>query len=119
MPGFDRTGPMGAGPMTGGARGRCNPATAGTIPASAGGYVYGRGLAMRRGFRGGFGPGQGRGRGYGRGYGGYSFVSAPTYPADSAAEIAMLKAQADYMKNSLDAINTRISELEKKPSEET
>ena len=34
MPGFDRTGPMGAGPMSGGARGRCNPAMAGNIPAS-------------------------------------------------------------------------------------
>jgi hypothetical protein len=49
MPGFDRTGPMGAGPMTGGARGRCNPATAGTVPAYAGGYGYGRGLGFCQG----------------------------------------------------------------------
>lgn len=28
MPGFDRTGPAGQGPMTGGARGVCNPSTA-------------------------------------------------------------------------------------------
>ena len=52
MPGYDRTGPMGAGPMTGGARGRCNPATVGPIPADTGGY--GRGLGLRRGFRGGY-----------------------------------------------------------------
>ena len=50
MPGFDRTGPMGAGPMTSGARGLCNPATAGTIPAYAGMYGYGRDLGLRRGF---------------------------------------------------------------------
>ena len=119
MPGFDRTGPMGAGPMTGGARGRCNPATAGTIPAYAGGYGYGRGLGLRQGFRGGYGPGQGRGRGYGRGYGGYPFVGVPAVPVDTAAEIDMLKAQADSMKNSLDAIYSRIDELEKKPADES
>ncbi len=38
MPGFDRTGPMGAGSMTGGARGRCNPAAVGINPAYAGKY---------------------------------------------------------------------------------
>ena len=65
MPGFDRTGPMGAGPMTGGAGGRCNPATAAMVTAYAAGYGYGRGLGLRRGFRGGYGPGgRGRGRGY-------------------------------------------------------
>ena len=66
MPGFDRTGPMGAGPMTGGARGLCNPATAGAVRAYGGyaggyGYGYGRGMGFRRGFRGGYGPGMGMG----------------------------------------------------------
>ena len=88
MPGFDRTGPMGAGPMTGGARGYCNPATAGTMPAIAGGYGYGRGLGLRRGFRGVFGPGRGRGRGFGRGYGWYPPPVSPVYPTDAASEIA-------------------------------
>ena len=46
MPGFDRTGPMGKGPMTGGGFGRC------------GGGFGGRG----------FGYGAGAGRGYGRGF---------------------------------------------------
>ena len=118
MPGFDRTGPMGAGPMTGGNRGRCNPATTGTIPAYTGGYGYGRGLGLRRGFKGGCYPGRGGGRGNGRGYGGYPFAGAPAFPVDAAAEIDMLKAQADQMKNSLDAINTRIGELGGKPPEE-
>jgi hypothetical protein len=109
---------MGAGPMTGGARGRCNPVTAGTIPAFAGGYGYGRGLAMRRGFRGAYGPGGGRGRGYGRGFGWYSPAAGPDYSMDAAGEIDMLKADAEYMKKSLDAINKRIEELSKKPAEE-
>ena len=63
MPGYDRTGPMGVGPMTGGVRGRCNPATVGNIPAYADGYGYGRSLGLRRGFRGGSGSGMGRGGG--------------------------------------------------------
>ena len=118
MPGFDGTGPMGAGPMTGGARGRCNPATAGTVPAYAGGYGYGRGLGLRRGFRGGFGPGAGLRRGYGRGYGWYPPVAGPVYPADAVDEMDMLKAEADYLKKSLDAISARIDALKKKPAEE-
>ena len=117
MPGFDRTGPMGAGPMTGGARGRCNPATAGNIPAYAGGYGYGRGLGLRRGFRGGYGPGRGWGRGYGRGYGGYPPAAGSAYSMDATGEMDMLKADADYMQNSLDAIKKRIEELSVKPAE--
>jgi len=117
MPGFDQTGPVGAGPMTGGARGRCNPATAGTIPAFAGGYGYGRGSGLRHGFRGGYGSGQGRGRGVGRGYGWYPPAAGPGYSMDPAGEMDMLKVEADYLQKSLEAINKRIEELETKPAE--
>ena len=117
MPGFDRTGPMGEGPMTGGARGRCNPATAGTIPFYAGRYGYGRGLGLRRGFRGGFDFRMGRGRRPGRGYGWFPPAMGPVYPVDAAGEIDMLKAQAESLKNSLDAINERIAALDQKPTE--
>jgi len=120
MPGFDRKGPVGAGPMTGGRRGFCNPATAGYNPAY-GGYGYGRGLGLRRGFRGGYGPGMGRG--YGRGYGwvppAAGPVYAPVYPMSAAGEIDMLREKAEYMKNSLDAINRRIDALEKQPTDPT
>ena len=119
MPGFDRTGPMGVGPMTGGARGRCNPITAETIPAFAGGYGYGRGLALRRGFRGGYGPGRGRGRGYGRGFGWYPPALGPAYSMDAASELDMLKTDAEYMQKSLNAINKRIDELSEKPDKES
>jgi hypothetical protein len=116
MPGFDQTGPMGAGAMSGGGRGHCNPAMAGNIPAYAGGYGYGRGLGLRRGFRGGCGPGKGRGRAGGRGYGWVPPVAGPAYPMDAASEMDMLKADADYLKKSLEAIEKRIEELRGKPA---
>ena len=115
MPGYDRTGPVGAGPKTGGARGLCNSAAVGTIPAFAGGRRgYGRGLALRRGFRGGFDPGMGRG--FGRGYRWYPPALGSSYPAEAASEMDMLKADADYLQKSLDAINQRIDELSVKPA---
>jgi len=43
--GLKKTGPMGVGPMTGGTKGLCNPATAGTIPAYTGGYDNGKGFS--------------------------------------------------------------------------
>ena len=120
MPGFDRTGPTGAGPMTGGARGRCNPARAGAIPTYAGGYGSGRGLGLRRGFRSRFGPSAGLRRSYGRGSGWewYPPVADRLYPQEAADEMDMLKSEADYLKKSLDAISTRIDALEKKSAEE-
>ena len=113
MPGFDRTGPQGAGPMTGGRRGYCNPATAGSAPAYFGGYGYGRGLGLGRGPRGGYGPVRGMGRGYGREYGWYPVPSDPVYSAGAVGEIEILKEQAEEMKRSLAAISNRISEMEK------
>ena len=110
MPAFDGTGPSGAGPMTGGARGFCAPAGAGYRPAYGRGYGYGRGFGRGGGFRRGFGPGYGRSQWYGPANG------AP-YPMDPAQEMNMLKAEADAMKSDLDEINRRIEGLEKKPSE--
>jgi hypothetical protein len=87
MPGFDGTGPSGRGPMTGGARGWCNPQSAASqgyaanrpnnaapVPptygtratASTRGQIFGRGRPRwgLRGLRGrGFRGGRGRGRG--------------------------------------------------------
>ena len=114
MPGFDGSGPMGAGSMTGGARGLCNPANAGYNPQFARGY--GRGMGLRRGFRGGAGQGMDVGAGYGRGLGFYPPAGGTFSQMTAKDEINMLKANADYMKNSLDEINKRIKELEKEPS---
>ncbi|MDY0131829.1 MAG: DUF5320 domain-containing protein [Desulforegulaceae bacterium] len=48
MPGMDKTGPNGAGPMTGGARGYCSGNFQGARNPS--GYGYGRGGGFRRRF---------------------------------------------------------------------
>ena len=85
MPGYDGTGPQGMGPMTGGARGYCNPGAAG----------YGRGL--RRGFR----------------AGGTLPAYPPVYPHGGTSEVSALKARAAVVKNTLDEINRRIAELDK------
>jgi len=91
MPGGDRTGPMGWGPMTGRAAGYCAgypvPGYLNPIP-GRGWFGVGRGGFPRGGgrgrtFGGGFGFGRGRGRGRGRwgfGYGLGWEVPYGTYP---------------------------------------
>ena len=109
MPGLDRSGPEGVGPMTGGGRGRCNPAALEYGAGFAGGY-YARGGGRGRGFRGGYSNGFGIRRRF-------AWNSQPAYgaalPVDETSELNMLKAEADYMKNTLDQINRRVEELEK------
>ena len=123
MPGLDGTGPWGAGPMTGGARGFCNPAWSGGARPWFRGW-FGRGFGGRgRGFGRGFGAGFARGRGLGRGFGWRAFAPAwgpwygpaygPGYAVDPSEEVDMLKAEAEAMKEALDDINKRIEELEK------
>ena len=113
MPGFDRSGPMGAGSMTGGRRGLCNPANANMGIPFAGRYGYGRGMGRTYGFRGGYGTGRGIRKGFCRGFGWYPPVYESMFPTNQTSEINMLKAEADSMKNVLEAINQRIAELEK------
>ena len=97
MPGFDRTGPMGQGPMTGRGLGNCGAGRG----VSQGGAVYGRGR--------GFGFGQGRGFGFGpaaaRGY-------APAQPA-AQDEASWLRNQADALEAELQGIKARLSELDR------
>ena len=105
MPGLNRSGPLGEGPMTGGGRGLCNPSNTGF----AGGYNYGRDGGFGRGFGRGYGPGMGMRRGFGRG-------NQPAYdqvPQNEKSKIDMLKAEASYMKSTLDAINKQIDDLNK------
>ena len=76
MPGFDGTGPRGAGPMTGGARGFCQPERG---PAPHGGNSSSERYSccpcpfdVPRGVgRGGLPRGGGRGRAFGGGRGGW------------------------------------------------
>ncbi|MEX1352539.1 MAG: DUF5320 domain-containing protein, partial [Desulfobacterales bacterium] len=57
------------------------------------------------------------GRGFGRGHRWYPPALGSSYPAEAASEMDMLKADADYLQKSLDAINKRIETLENKPVE--
>jgi hypothetical protein len=127
MPGFDGTGPMGAGSMTGGGRGFCNPGGAAYGPMYGRGFGYGYGYGRGRGFRRGFGAGFGRGRGFGwrtfypawgAGYGpAYGPLYGNPYGMSSEDELQMLKNEADAIKSDLEGINKRIEELESKSSQ--
>ncbi len=110
MPRFDGTGPNGAGPMTGGARGLCNPASPGYNPGINRGYNYGRGFGFGRGFR-------GAGVGYGRNYGWYPPAATGNVTENRATEILNLKNEASSMQQTLEAIKQRIAELETETSE--
>lgn len=109
MPGFDRSGPVGRGPATGGARGRCNSAGPAGYGGEFGGSAgRGRGRASGRGQRGCNGSGRGAGRGAGRGY---AFV-AQGDGQNSDDELTALKRRSDSLKNTLNAMKSRIAELE-------
>jgi hypothetical protein len=117
MPGGDRTGPMGMGPMTGRAAGYC---ASYPIP----GYMnpYGGRLGL------GFGWGRGRGRGFGWRRIGFPYGAMAYAPnggalpyADPYAlydteekEIEVLQSQSKLLQDELSAINKRISEIEAK-----
>jgi len=64
MPGMNRTGPEGLGPMTGRGMGFCGGGC-GVAP----GYDRGSGRGSGRGMRNGYGPAEGAGNGRGRGFG--------------------------------------------------
>ncbi len=114
MPRGDGTGPLGFGPMTGRSAGFCA------------GYAvpgYANPWGGRRFW------GRGGGRGFGRGFG----LFAPAYeapagrpgdpfpPSAASAETEMngLKAQAEFLKQSLEQIARRIEALEGTKREET
>jgi hypothetical protein len=100
--------------MTGGRRGLCGSAGGpADLPVYGGSYGYGRGMGFRRGFR--------RGRGYGLGPAQGQVPSQQAYgtgyPASKTDEMEMLRADADAMRQSLESIQHRITELEKGGSE--
>jgi hypothetical protein len=86
MPGFDRTGPRGMGPMTGGGRGFCSPWGMGA--------PYGRGRGMPYG--------------YSRGQPRYGGAVSPSDTGDSLIE------QLHSLTSRLEELTERIDTLERK-----
>lgn len=123
MPGGDRTGPRGMGPMTGRRAGYCAdydvPGYANPIP----GRGYGRGWVGDRGGFWGYGRGGGgrgwRHRSYATGRPGWARV-APAYgpawdappPLTKDQELANLRSEADWLQNQLEMISQRVRDLE-------
>ena len=114
MPGGDRTGPMGQGPVTGRGLGFCTGYESAGFTKGAG-YGSGRRFGMGRGMRYGRGGG---GRGSGRmGAYGFSPRGMPCYPQAPSMtkedEIRLLKSQAEEHGRSQRDIEKRLKELEK------
>ncbi len=141
MPGGDRTGPAGFGPMTGRAAGYCAgyPVPGYMNPIPGQGYGgWGRGYWGRGGGRGHrnwyYATGLPGGARAGIGYPAWGTVPAAGYPPPVAPygspyapnygtpltgeqEIDALKGQAEYFEDALDGIKKRIEELGKKREE--
>ena len=96
---------MGAGPLTGGGRGRCNGANAGADQACF------AGLGRRRRFGGGYAGGMRGGRGRRR-VRWHPMALGADYSLDPAAEIEMLQAEAETLTQTLDWLTNRIKELQ-------
>jgi hypothetical protein len=114
MPGGDRTGPEGHGPLTGRAFGYCAGYNS---PGYTKGYPRGRGLGFGRGFGRGWGRGLGRRRGFlwRGGYPPYEpFPYYPgIYPETDEDEESYLKNMVKELENQLTAVQDRLQELSK------
>ena len=121
MPGGDRTGPLGAGQVTGRGAGLC---TGYDVP----GYLnpVGRGFGRGAGYMRGFGGGRGRGSRHqywatghpGWARSGWNYPIPEYYQTEVGvpnrkAELKSLKEQALYFGEALESINKRIDELQK------
>ena len=105
MPGFDRTGPAGAGPMTGRQLGRCTGNTSG---------FTGRGFGYGRGY--GFGRGRGGGRGLGFRWGN----PFRHYPDDyiQASDETLLENDVRTLKDQLSFLEKELEKVRKGKKEE-
>ncbi len=108
MPGGDRRGPFGAGPMTGRGAGYCGGYDRPGWANPAGGR-----MGLGRGF--GWGHGGGWGRGFGRGRGGWggAWGWGPWAPAAPVDEREALQREAEALERGLDAVRRRLEELDR------
>jgi hypothetical protein len=127
MPGGDRTGPMGMGPMTGRGAGFCAGSRApGYLSAGLGRGWFGRGRGGGRGWRnwllaGGM-TGWQQAAMAGLGLAATSFFgdrrSAPPAEQPGPDALEALRQQAEHISAALDEINQRIDRLEKQSQQE-
>ena len=136
MPGGDRTGPGGMGPMTGRGAGYCagysTPGFMNPIPGRGFGLGWGRGFGRGLGL--GFRGGRRWGGYYGAPYGGmpaygydaqyaapYGYAAPAGVPYGAAPssqqELDALKGESKYLKDALEGIQKRIGELEAQSKE--
>ena len=116
MPGYDKTGPSGIGPMTGRGAGYC-----------AGNAVPGNAPPLGRRGRGG--PGRGAGGGRGRrnrffvtglpGWRRAEGAASPNPPMTQQQELNVLRGEAENFGQALDEIKNRIEQLESEASGKT
>ena len=106
MPGGDRTGPYGEGPMTGRRAGYCAgygvPGYMNDVPVRGRGFGYGRG----------YGRGWGRGYGYGYGYRWGAGYGGGWYPGPVSPEY-----ERTFLENELKYIEQRQKDLRKRLDE--
>jgi hypothetical protein len=105
MPGGDRTGPAGFGPMTGRGAGFCAGYSVPGFMNPAWGSGWGRGFG---------GGGRRHRHWYYAGWPGYTppFPSTFSPPMTREQELEVLKNQAEYFEQSLEDLRNRISEIE-------
>lgn len=99
MPGFNGTGPLGQGAVTGRGMGRCT----GAVPADA---------VPARGF--GLGMGRGFGRGRGRGFGPVPMSAWHGYARPATEQVdekTILENQIKGLQNQLEMLNKRLNEI--------
>ena len=109
MPRFDGTGPMGQGAMTGGGRGYCAVTVNGAGVRqgnSRGSFGRGGGRGFRNCFNATGLPGWMRAQRGMQAFGGFGRIGSKD------DELAILKDQAGYLKDELDAVQARVQDLE-------
>ena len=111
MPGRDKTGPFGQGPMTGRGAGNCATVDV-SQPVNAG---------YQRGFGCGWGIGRGPGRGRNFGRGGGQYWSHPAYGVYDGADVGNQESFRDEITtlvSRIEELNERLSKLEKTGNEQ-
>lgn len=107
MPGFDQTGPLGEGPMTGGGRGRCVP---GRDVATGRPQLFGLGRGGRP-----WGGGRGRGRGFGGGFGRRGALPAGDAPNMPVEDPSLLRDEIRALSDEVAALRAELAAVKSPP----